>query len=171
MNSNIELKAKARKFSEQIKIANELSESPQDTLLQEDTFFFSKNGRLKLRKFSESRGELIIYQRPDKTGAKQSSYEICPTRTPEVLKNTLSLALGVIGVVRKTRYLFFHGQTRIHLDVVNDLGQFIEFEYVLQPDEAPENGQIAVDYLKKRFGIRRDDLISHSYIDLLLSEQ
>ena len=51
---------------------------------------------------------------------------------PESLKSTLSLALGVRGVVRKTRYLYLVGQTRIHLDDVEGLGHFMELEVVMQ---------------------------------------
>ena len=49
-----------------------------------------------------------------------------------MLKKTLVMALGLVGIVQKTRYLFHYGQTRIHLDKVEKLGHFIEFEYVLK---------------------------------------
>jgi len=171
MNKNIELKAKARDFSAQIKIAQELSDSPQETLIQEDTFFKVENGRLKLRKFSEARGELIFYQRSDTPDAKQSSYKIYPTEEPDLLKETLKLSAGISGIVEKTRYLYFHGQIRIHFDQVKNLGEFIEFEYVLKPDEPNENGLKALEILIEKLEIRSQDIISHAYIDLLLSDQ
>ena len=40
----------------------------------------------------------------------------------------LSLALDVRGVVKKTRYLYMVGQTRVHVDQVDNLGDFMELE-------------------------------------------
>lgn len=170
MNQNIEIKAKATDYSEQLKTAETLSDTPIEILKQEDTFFNVNEGRLKLRKFSETHGELIFYRRSNTKQAKQSSYKICPTETPELLKKTLIMALGIIGIVRKTRFLFHYGQTRIHLDKVENLGHFIEFEYVLKPNEDLTNVQNVIAKLMRKLKISEDDLISHAYIDLLLSD-
>ena len=171
MNRNIELKATAVDFAKQLEIAKKLSDSPQKTLLQEDTFFNVESGRLKLRKFDPTSGELIYYQRSDTKHAKESCYKIYPTESPDTLKDILALSLDVIGSVKKTRYLFISGQTRIHLDDVDNLGRFIEFEYVLKPEEPPQNGETALKFLAGKLGIRQKDLISRAYIDLLLSDQ
>ena len=40
----------------------------------------------------------------------------------------LGQALGVLGVVRKQRLLYLVGQTRVHLDSVEGLGDFLELE-------------------------------------------
>lgn len=42
--------------------------------------------------------------------------------------NILSESMGVVGVVKKIRQLFIVGQTRIHIDQVDGLGNFIELE-------------------------------------------
>lgn len=44
------------------------------------------------------------------------------------MKAVLSEALGVKGVVKKTRKLFMVGQTRVHVDNVEGLGDFMELE-------------------------------------------
>lgn len=40
----------------------------------------------------------------------------------------MSKAHGILGVVRKKRMLFMVGQTRIHIDQVDGLGNFVELE-------------------------------------------
>jgi len=78
------------------------------------------------------KGELIYYERADQEGPKHSEYHLARTHDPENLKTVLSMAFGIRGVVVKSRYLFMVGQTRIHLDDVEGLGQFIELEVVLE---------------------------------------
>jgi adenylate cyclase class IV len=52
----------------------------------------------------------------------------------------LSTALGVRGVVRKHRHVILIDNTRVHLDEVEGLGSFIEFEVVLEESEAVSRG-------------------------------
>jgi len=40
----------------------------------------------------------------------------------------LGQALGIKGVVRKRRMVYMIGQTRVHLDQVEGLGEFMELE-------------------------------------------
>ena len=118
MPSNIEIKAYARDFDEIRRRAAALSNKPVEILPQEDTFFNTPQGRLKLRVLSMKSGQLIYYTRPDQEGPKRSDYHIALTTDPENLKRVLELAYGIRGVVKKTRYLYLAGQTRIHLDDV-----------------------------------------------------
>jgi predicted adenylyl cyclase CyaB len=169
MKRNIEIKALAKEFQTQLEIAKNISTTSPQILIQEDTFFNVPQGKLKLRKFSEDYGELISYSRPEQKKAKQSSYEICPTETPDLLKKTLALNLAILGRVKKKRHLYFYNQTRIHFDEVEKLGFFIEFEYVLEKNEPIEKGKEMVKFLQNKLLIRDQDLISVAYIDLLLS--
>lgn len=69
--------------------------------------------------------------------------------------------------MRKHRTLFMVGRTRVHLDKVEGLGDFLELEVVLAEDEANEAGvSIAHDLLEK-LGISRHQLIEDAYVDLL----
>ena len=78
--------------------------------------------------FQNGTGELIYYDRPDCEGPKISDFAKSTTNEPDILRNVLSLSLGVRGRVKKTRLLFIHKQTRIHIDRVEGLGNFMELE-------------------------------------------
>ena len=79
----------------------------------------------------------------------------------------LELAYGIRGVVRKTRYLYLVGQTRIHLDDVEGLGQFMELEVVLEDGQSDADGQVIAEGLMTALGVESGDLIDGAYMDLL----
>ena len=171
MGSNIEIKARLGDFEKTRAVAEELSGGPGRLIEQEDTFFHVPRGRLKLRVFSPTAGELIYYERPDGKGPTQSQYLIARTNEPEALKAALAAALGVRGVVRKKRRLFLVGQTRIHLDDVEGLGRFLELEVVLELGQAPAEGEAIARDLVKQLKVRDEDLIDKAYIDLIVSQE
>ena len=167
MGRNVEIKARAADFAAQRTKAGELAGGPPETLEQEDTFFGTKRGRLKLRRFSKNEGELIYYERPDAEGPAESRYMILPTREPAELTEALSKALGVSGVVRKRREVDHVAGTRVHMDTVEGLGEFIELEAVLGPGESRDAGRARVREIGDALGISADDLIERAYVDLL----
>jgi predicted adenylyl cyclase CyaB len=167
MPANIEIKARARDFDAIRTKAKRLSGAPEQVIPQTDTFFFTEKGRLKLRELGGERAQLIFYERPDQGGPKRSDYHIYETGDPENLKITLSLALGTRGVVRKTRYLYLVGQTRVHLDDVEGLGRFMELEVVLGPDQTDAEGQEIAEELMSELGVERSDLLEGAYMDLM----
>lgn len=169
MPANIEIKARVRDFSALRARAAALSDTPCQVVVQEDIFFSVPRGRLKLRLLSAGRAQLVYYTRPDQRGPKRSDYHIFETDAPEDLKAVLSLALGVRGVVRKTRHLYLVGQTRIHLDQVEGLGEFVELEVVLRPGQGDAEGRAVADDLMARLGILPADLLEGAYLDLLES--
>lgn len=144
-----------------------LTQIQSEVMIQRDTFFFVPHGRLKLREFSDGSGEIIFYERPDRIGAKESSYDRCECADTKTVSAVLRLALGVRGVVEKRRELFEVGQSRIHLDEVRGLGTFIEIEVVLNDSETTVVGErIAANFLTV-LGIPESALIAYSYIDML----
>jgi predicted adenylyl cyclase CyaB len=167
MPSNIEWKAKIRNATEQRPVLECLADGPGEILQQRDTFFRGTHGRLKLREFDSGEAELIFYERPDQTAAKRSNYSRFFTDQPENLRTILALALGVVGVVRKTRRLYRLGQTRIHWDEVEGLGEFLEVEVVLRPEQSEDEGVLIAAELRHRLGVHEDDLIARAYVDLL----
>ncbi|HVM60762.1 MAG TPA: class IV adenylate cyclase [Verrucomicrobiae bacterium] len=167
MPRNIEIKARIDSLEQLLPRITSIADSGPTEIAQDDTFFNCANGRLKLRAFSETSGELIFYQRPDQIRPKESFYVISPTASPDTLREALSLAYGQGGRVRKHRTLFMVGRTRIHLDRVEGLGDFLELEVVLSESEPAEAGiRIAHDLLAK-LGVSRGQLIEGAYIDLL----
>ena len=167
MPTNIEIKARIRDFADLKRRAEAISDSHLEVIPQEDTFFVTPKGRLKLRILAPDRAQLVYYERPDWDGPKRSDYFIFNTNDPENLKTALSLALGIRGVVRKTRYLYMVGQTRVHLDDVEGLGQFMELEVVLRDGQSDAEGQAIANDLMKKLGIGPTDLIEGAYMDLL----
>lgn len=167
MPANIEIKARARNFEEIKARAEGLSDTPLEVIPQEDIFFNVPQGRLKLRILAPNQGQLIYYTRPDRDGPKRSDYHIASIADPVNLKRVLKLAYGVRGVVKKTRYLYLVGQTRVHLDDVQGLGQFMELEVVLQQGQDDAEGQAIAEDLMARLGVERSDLLEGAYMDML----
>ena len=167
MPSNIEIKARARNFAQIRSRAEKLSDTPVEVISQKDIFFHTPKGRLKLRILAANSGQLIYYTRPDQEGPKRSDYHISYTSDPENLKRVLDLAYRVRGIVRKTRYLYLVGQTRVHLDDVESLGQFIELEVVMQEEQSDAEGQEIAEALMAGLGVERSDLLEGAYMDML----
>lgn len=167
MATNVEVKARVRNWQELRQRAASLSQSPVEEIRQRDVFFGTARGRLKLRVLAADRGQLVYYERPDAAGPKLSHYLIAETADPSSLEAVLSTFLGVRGVVSKVRLLYLVGNTRIHLDRVEGLGDFVELEAVLSPGQPVAEGEQIVSHLLAELGIGEDELIDVAYIDLL----
>jgi predicted adenylyl cyclase CyaB len=171
MSRNVEIKARIQNVALLApQVAALATEGPLD-LAQDDTFFKCETGRLKLRAFSNDAGELIFYQRVNQSGPKESFYLRSPTSSPENLRESLSLAYGQIGRIRKYRTLYLVGRTRVHLDRVEGLGHFLELEVQLVDDEPPEHGVREAGELMEKLGIGAEQLIEGAYLDLLLGQR
>ena len=167
MPSNVEIKARVGDRARLFARAQVIADHAPVEIFQDDTFFACATGRLKLRWLSASEGQLIFYQRSDAKAPKESRYVIVPTSTPDLLRDTLSAALGVHGRVRKKRLLFMLGNTRIHLDDVAGLGHFLELEVVLRDGETAARGVAIARDIMGRLGVAADDLVDRAYVDLL----
>jgi predicted adenylyl cyclase CyaB len=167
MARNVEIKARVTDPDEIRRKAAILAGAAITVMEQEDTYFTCSRGRLKLREIPERPGELIYYVRPDKADPSESSYERAEVADTQALKRALAAALGVRGVVRKSRTLYLVGRTRIHLDRVEGLGLFVELEVVLDDGDGVEEGVREALDLVVRLGIPEGDLLEGSYIDFL----
>jgi predicted adenylyl cyclase CyaB len=164
---NVEIKARVRDLDALRVRVQALSKGSPQRLRQDDTFFETPSGRLKLRVIDGKQGELICYQRNDECGPTPSTYQISPAREPDALKRVLSTALGVRGVVRKSREVFAIARTRVHLDRVEGLGSFLELEVVLAPGEPVERGHAEAQELLESLLVRPGDLESRAYVDMI----
>ncbi len=167
MARNIEIKAHVDDLNAVTLLAAEMADGASLHIEQDDTFFRCDSGRFKLRCFSEVSGELIFYQRPDDGGPKESFYVRTPTTDPVGLRETLTLAYGQVGRVRKRRTLFLAGRTRIHLDQVEGLGSFLELEVVLREGESVDEGVAEAHAFMSALNIKESQLVTGSYLDLL----
>lgn len=86
------------------------------------------------------------------------------------MEQILEKSMGSKGKVQKERYLFIHDGTRIHLDNVDQLGYFLEFEAVLAPEETVESGEKRLHDLLKVFNIPKENLIQGAYMDEILKD-
>jgi predicted adenylyl cyclase CyaB len=167
MARNVEIKARVRDMEALESRAAASCDQGPFVIGQEDVFFNSRGGRLKLRIFPEGHGELIYYERPDARGPRTSTYHRVEIAEPHGLRELLAKAHGICGVVRKQRRLYLVGQTRVHLDRVEDLGAFMELEVVLAPGQDVEEGHHIAEELMGTLGVQKEDLIDVAYVDLL----
>ncbi len=141
---------------------------PAAVLLQRDVYFAVPHGRLKLRTIlSESarRSELIAYERPDASTERVSTYRAVPVEEAEALEAALASALGVRAVVNKRRTLLMDGAVRLHLDEVEELGDFIEIEAVLGSDLNEDEARRRLAHWRGVFQVVDD--VPESYVDLI----
>ena len=168
MPANVEIKARIDSVEALLPLARALSDGDHPQLIhQDDTFFDAPHGRLKLRVFGDGSGELIHYQRADADGPKLSDYILAPAPEPESLREALTRGLGLLGRVRKERILLLAGATRIHLDRVEGLGEFLELEVGLQDGQTEAEGRAIAQGLMAALQIAPSQLVSGAYLDLL----
>ena len=140
----------------------------QGTYLQTDTYFNTASDRLKMRRVAgEPKAMLIYYDREDIPDPKQSDILIVETGEPETLKAILGRSIGVKVTVEKTREIYQHQGTQVHLDEVEGLGTFIEFERHIT--DLPEDRRVLED-LMEELNIEAGDLVKVSYSDLKLEK-
>jgi adenylate cyclase, class 2 len=179
---NIELKARLPNLSTARQIALRLATAKLGIEQQTDTYFHCPAGRMKLREIErmDSEGDstlpprriaqLIWYERADQIDSKESIYQIVEIDDSARIQQ-LKAEMGIRGIVAKRREIFLYENVRIHLDDVEGLGTFIEFEAVLGDGVDAATGQTQVATLQKAFGISAEDLLPRSYSDMLLGEE
>jgi adenylate cyclase len=170
MARNVEVKARIDSVAALLARVRPLADGEPQLILQDDSYFDCRDGRLKLRMLDSGDAELIHYRRPDREAAKLSDYVRVPVADPDALREALLRALGGIARVRKERTLLLIGQTRVHLDRVEGLGEFLELEVVLREGQSVDAGTAVADALLRQLGIGAEQLVATGYLELLSSK-
>jgi adenylate cyclase class 2 len=137
---------------------------------QIDTYFKPKSGRLKLRE-GNIENALIFYERENTEGPKQANVILYKSEPGSPLKDILAKSLEVLVIVDKQREIYFIGNIKFHLDNVIGLDTFVEIEAI------DNDGTLGKEKLLEQcneylglFEIKKEDLLSNSYSDLLLEK-
>ena len=167
MPRNIEIKARITSVESLLPRARALADGEPVTIEQDDSFFVVPQGRLKLRQFADGSAELIHYHRADSPDTKASDYVRVPVPDPAALREALARACGLLGRVQKQRLLLMAGPTRIHLDRVAGLGDFMELEVVLADGQSDAEGAAIAEALMDALGLADAHRLAGSYLDLM----
>lgn len=173
---NVELKMELRDLSLARTIARRLGRELA-TYEQTDTYYLVIGNRLKKRETRTEGGgvsvEYIRYQRADDVRPRVSEY----TRFDEASfrEHFGGGELPERCVVVKRREVFLiggtsesaAGVTRVHLDVVDGLGMFLEFETVVSDEFQEPAARARVQDLREQFAPALGEAVSAGYADLI----
>lgn len=165
---NVEFKAELRDPGLARAICLHIKATPIETLHQTDTYFRLPEGRLKRREAAGHPTEWIYYWRSNTSRPRPSDFTIY--MEAEARRRFGAVDPPVWVVVRKTREVFLHVNTRIHIDRVEGLGDFIEFEAMVTPEHPEPECLASVELLRRAFGPVLGEPMSGSYSDLLAEE-
>ena len=164
---NVEIKARCRDIDALRRILLDQNPRFAGTDRQTDTYFQVPKGRLKLRE-GRIENALIHYRRSDQAGPKRSEVALLQVAPDSPLKTVLHNALDTLVRVVKTREIYFIDNVKFHIDQVEGLGDFVEIEAI---DRSGDLGEAHLRAQCDRFmtllGIEAEDLLTHSYSDML----
>ena len=165
----VELKAKVHDLKTVRRRLTSLRALHLGTFRQIDVYFKVQKGRLKLREMKDkNNAELIYYERENIAGPKRSNVFILKIQDPKFFKNLLKRLLKTTAIVEKSREIYRYQGTQIHLDTVEKLGNFVEFERKIPAGErVTKRNQRILDKLMEKLGINPESLEKLSYGDLI----
>ncbi len=140
MPQNLEVKIKLHSFNDIKKSLKKIGAEFTATLNQKDIYYKNANGLLKLR-IENGIESLIWYNRNENSKNRWSNYQVVKFTNGNA-KVFFSRIFEIETVVDKKRLLYMYDNTRIHLDSIKKLGNFLELETLVL------NGQ---NNAKKRF--------------------
>lgn len=162
---NVEFKAELRDPDLARVICGSIGAEFVGLLNQTDTYFRVPDAKLKKREVPGSPTEYIFYNRPHRSRPKLSSYTIYSES--QALERFGTTPLPVWVIVRKSRELYMHKGVRIHLDRVDGLGSFIEFEAVVGSEQKLAACHAMMDELRAAFGPALGEPIAFGYAEML----
>jgi adenylate cyclase, class 2 len=165
----IEFKARMRDEKQVRAALKSLHPRVAGTDHQTDTYFHTSSGRLKLRQ-GNIENALIFYQRANAAKVRPSHVLLCEfsdLAQIRTIKRVLASALGIAAVVDKVREIYFVDNIKIHLDRVQGLGKFLEVEAFVKNGNL-RRARKQAGHIKDLFGVLPEDILAHSYSDLIL---
>ncbi|MCI0364325.1 MAG: class IV adenylate cyclase [Phycisphaerales bacterium] len=162
---NIEFKAELRQLEAARSQCRLIGAQRMGELRQTDTYYRLPDGRLKKREAPGEPVEWIFYHRPDRITPRMSNYTILNDDQARKRWGTKNLTpwLKVI----KTRELWMIDQVRIHIDQVDELGAFIEFEAIVSRRFDVKMAHDAIGLLREKFRPVMGEPIAVGYSDLM----
>lgn len=168
---NIEIKASCSNHRKIQRILQQHHADFKGTDHQVDTYFQVPRGRLKLRE-GNIENFLVFYQRDDQEGPKQSNVILYKTSPGSSLRDILVQSHDILAVVDKLREIYCIENVKFHLDTVQELGTFVEIEAIDSDGTLGHEKLLAqCNYYLKLFQIPEQDLLSHSYSDMLMDKK
>jgi adenylate cyclase, class 2 len=171
---NVEYKAELKDPALARTILAALGATAVATLEQTDTYYRvtkprrgggARAGRLKKRETVGEATEWIAYEREDQTRPKLSRFKIYSENEARERFPESTLERGV--VVRKMRELYLLDHVRVHLDRVEGLGTFLEFEALVSPRQNEKQCHEIVERLRRELRPALGEGIAVGYADLL----
>ena len=167
MPRNIEVKIRVHELAPIRAAALAAGASSRGLEAQTDRYYELAGGRrVKLRVRDGGTAEMIRYDRPETDGVRASTYEVTPVRDAEAGVCMVPKDAPV-AIVRKRRELLMIDNVRIHLDVVDGLGTFLELEAVVDLAHDDDACRRQVAGLLDALGLATAVPIRASYGELL----
>lgn len=164
MKKNLELKLKINSIAIIEKMILNLNIGYNSEFFQEDIYYHFNKGLLKVR-IEGNEKFLIFYLRDEKKKDRWSNYSILKL-TEEKYRKFLDKSYNEVIRVKKTRKLFIYKNTRIHLDRVDKLGEFLELETVVNQDDV--SAKMEFDEVVTHLNLDLSKQINDSYKNMLM---
>jgi adenylate cyclase class 2 len=174
---NVEYKVELKDLPLARSIVRALGAKPHGVLIQTDTYYRTapapkrskrfpvSETRLKKRETSGAPTEWISYEREDGTSPKVSRFKIYTEQEAAAKFGPGPHEIKL--VVKKSRELYMLDHIRIHLDTVEGLGTFLEFEAMVSPRQNEASCRESVGRLRRELAPVLGEAIGVGYADLL----
>lgn len=166
MPRNLELKIKCDFFNEVKNCLEEINADYTGELNQKDIYFRVENRLLKLR-IENGEQSLIKYTRDETGKDRWSDFQVIklPDKNAEDFFEDL---FDIETVVEKKRLVYIYDNTRIHLDKVKGLGEFLELETLVL--NGLKDAKSRFNYMVKKLKLDLSSQIKNSY-KILIEEK
>lgn len=163
MPVNLELKIKIDSFDSLIEKLKSINAKQDSILLQKDIYYKIPDGLLKLR-IENGTKTLIFYNRDETSENRWSDFNLLKIKDDNA-EEFLNKLFVVEEVVEKERKLFWFNNTRIHLDEVKELGNFLELETLVLDGKA--DAEKRFDEIVRLLNLDLSKQIKKSYKNLI----